>query len=164
MKKVKLIIILSFLFLISCINKDRENKEKTFTSSNVENMKNDGEEKVQNKESFKNCNETFDEFFERFSRDSIFQKSRVHYPLKWYFLADNESSKLSLDIINRVEDYDYIDFTMDSQSDKYEVVYEREEKSVNYILKGSDSGVFMTYKFKTLDECWYMFEIIDEST
>jgi len=147
------------MFFLNCKNKAVDNNfdgKNSTASVSVESVK--------KQEQTKGCNETFDSFFERFSKDSIYQKSRVKYPLKWYYLEDNESNKLSFDVINKKEDYDYVDFTSDNQSDKYEVVHEKKEKEMNYILKGNDSGLFMTYKFKLIDGCWYMIEILDEST
>jgi len=168
MKEVKIIIISSLILFLGCKNKisDLDSREKNSVDSvNLESNKVESEIKnYTKKQSGKDCNETFDSFFERFSKDSIFQKSRIKYPLKWYYLEDNESNKLSFDVINEIDDYDYIDFTSDNKSDKYDVVHEKKEKERSYILKGNDSGLFMTYKFRIIDGCWYMIEILDEST
>lgn len=170
MIKFKLILITLIIFALFSCKKETTSKKVSSNDSllnvvdkkPIHNFKNE-ENKTIPVELVKNCDQTFEDFFERFSRDSIYQKSRVKYPLKWYYLEDNESNKLRFDVINKKDDYDYVDFTLDNQSDKYEVVHEKKEKEMNYILKGNDSGLFMTYKFKLIDGCWYMVEIEDKS-
>lgn len=159
-KMRKLILILCLIPFLGCKNKlaDTSSQENDSTASvSIESIK--------NKEQTRDCKQTFEEFFERFSRDSIYQKSRVKYPFKWSYLEDNESNEMTVDILNSIDDYDYIDFTSDKdESGKYETIIERKEKQVNYILKGKDNGLLMNHIFKVIDGCWYMVEILDEST
>ncbi len=170
MKKVKIIIISSLIIFLSCKNKvaDANPQKKPSTESvNLEKTKNKIEDYTKT-QSFKNCNETFKKFLERFSKDSLFQKSRVKYPLKWSSLEDNESSKIIVDIISNNK-YNYIDFTkdkdaMNNEYDKYEIDIEDLDSIMNYRLKGYDNGINITHKFKLIDDCWYMVEILDQST
>ncbi|MEN8191477.1 MAG: DUF4348 domain-containing protein [Bacteroidota bacterium] len=115
----------------------------------------------------KDCSLTFYEFFEKFSRDSLFQKSRVKYPLKWSYYRESYE-KLTIEHIKQ-KDFTYIDFTedknaMEKKSGKYEVVIERSKYEVNYLLKGYDNGIHMNHIFKLVEGCWFLVEIIDEST
>lgn len=115
------------------------------------------------------CGHSFDAFFERFTKDSVFQKSRVKYPLKWYYLEDNESSKMIVGFINKPSEYNYIDFSVDKDAmnneyDKYSISIEDLGSTVNYILNGYDNGINIKYIFKKINYCWLLVEIEDKST
>ena len=118
----------------------------------------------------KNCDESFDDFFERFSRDSVFQKSRVKYPIEESYIENLESTEIKVDIINNPEEYTFIDFTEDENAfnkelDKYRVIIEKLDKeNVYYKNDGIDNGINIIYKFKLIEGCWYMVEIEDKST
>ena len=154
----------SFLIIIGC-NKKKDSSVNTRILLNLDT--------IQRKElkviEVTNCLIDFDEFFERFSKDSIFQKQRVNYPLKWSYY-DESYEKLTIDYV-RQEDFTYIDFSedknaMEKESGKYKIFIEKKSKNkVTYLLKGYDNGIYMKYIFK-LDkkECWFLVEIVDEST
>lgn len=113
------------------------------------------------------CPVPFEVFFDRFGKDSVFQKSRVKFPLKWSYFGD-DYEKLIVKYVD-IKEFFYIDFSedknaMERESGKYEVVIEKNNDEINYLLKGYDNGLYMTYAFKLIEECWYLVEIIDEST
>ena len=88
MKSFKNIIILSLVFLISCKNNKTGNRDKIVIKDSFFNRKDTTKKSLEGillpfKVS-KNCNEiSFESFFERFGRDSVFQKKRVKYPLNY---------------------------------------------------------------------------------
>jgi len=160
------IIIFSLFLVISCNNKKRKSTSvNTNTLLNLDTV----QRKKTKVDETDNCSIIFDEFFERFSKDSIFQKQRVKYPLKWSYY-DESYEKLTIDYVMK-KDFAYIDFSedknaMENESGKYKVFIEKKGKNkINYLLKGYDNGLYMKYIFE-LDEreCWYLVEIIDEST
>ena len=173
MKEVKIIIISSLILFLGCKNKiaDTSSQEKNSVDSViVENAKDKAEIKdYANTQSFKNCNDTFDEFFERFSRDSVLQKNRIKYPLKESYIEGLESTKIKVDTVNSASEYNYINFTedkhaMDKEYGKYKIEIEQiNNTTIYYKNVGYDNGIYVIYKFKLIEGCWYMIEIEDKS-
>ncbi|MBE9491200.1 MAG: hypothetical protein IMY67_12955 [Bacteroidetes bacterium] len=164
--------ILALLF-ISCANNQKKVnliKENSSIEDTLLELKTDKLAKDIMKDSVmspKDCSLIFNEFFEKFSKDSLFQKSRVKYPLKWSYYRESYE-KLTIEHIEQ-KDFIYIDFTedknaMQKKSGKYEVVIEKSKYEVNYLLKGYDNGIHMNHIFKLVEGCWFLVEIIDEST
>ena len=166
-----------FIFLILFINCKDNKKEvplKTIDSiNNIEPIK----EKLSKDDSLaldipENCNKTFEEFFENFAKDSLFQKSRVKYPVKLiigYYDFDKRKDTTSVELILNKNKFNYIDFTedkdaMDKEYDKYTVSIENLDSIANYKLTGYDNGIRVNYKFKLINGCWFLVEILDEST
>tara|TARA_R110002124_G_scaffold262847_1_gene429017 strand:+ start:71 stop:592 length:522 start_codon:yes stop_codon:yes gene_type:complete len=173
MKKVKIILILSLVLCLSCKKRvaDLNSEEKNSTASvSIENTKDKTEvEDAINTQSFKKCNETFEEFFYKFGNDSIFQKSRIKYPLKLLYNDYEIDSLIIVKEYNNKNEYKYFDFTEDKnainkESEKYTVDIEKSDSIVKYRHLGYDNGIMDTYTFKLIDGCWHMVEILDEST
>ena len=174
MKRFKIILISSIILFLSCKNKttDVNSKEKNSDSVKIEKIKN--VEKTNNStktQSFKNCNETFEEFFEQFGKDSLFQKSRIVNPLR-YLVSDYdyemEKDTIGVELVDR-KDYKYFNFSedkyaMERETEKYTVDIEKLDSITKYRHLGYDNGIRYTYTFKLIDGCWYMIEILDEST
>lgn len=116
------------------------------------------------------CGKSFEVFFEEFSKDSIFQKSRVQYPLRFVYAEGLEDTKWKTDYINKASEFYYIDFTedksaMNKEYDKYTVEIEKiDGNNIYYKNLGYDNGIRMIFKFKKVDDCWLLVEILDEST
>ena len=136
--------------------------------SNEDEQPKTNKENIQVIELQKNCNETFESFFDTFSSDSIFQKNRVKYPLKELYADDLESSKMKVNLIN-ISNYRYQDFTVDKNAmnneyGKYTIeIDKKSESSVHYKHLGYDNGISITYKFNLIEGCWYLVEIEDMS-
>lgn len=172
MKKNKLLLIVVFFISLSCkqFSDEVQNKHKD-SNTDVKSQKNMVEPKSignsQRAEDETLCNQDFDTFFKRFASDSVFQKQRVKFPLKWFFFEDSYE-KLSSDILEK-SDYNFIDFredkdAMKNESGKYEIIIEKGDHEVNYLLKGYDNGIYLSYKFELFNSCWFMVEIKDQST
>ena len=119
-----------------------------------------------------NCNETyddFDRFFERFSKDSIYQKQRIKYPLNESYIKSLDPTVIHVNKIN-VNEYRFINFGIDKYAlqkeyDKYIVKIEKLNSNlVQYYWYGYDNGINITYKFKLIGNCWLLVEILDRST
>ena len=163
---MKIIIILSLIFILGCKKSSKSND--SIVSNKIQDVKNIRNKKQENVKAFEDCNETFEEFFEKFARDSVFQKNRVKYPLK---LLYNDYEVDSVIVADRFTEnnYRYFDFTkdkkaMEKESDKYTVEIEKLNNIVKYRHLGYDNGIMNTYTFKLISNCWYMVEILDEST
>lgn len=166
MKKV-FIIILTIVF-IGCVNIQKENNiNNTSITDTLLMSKNDSE--IEPIAILTDCSLVFDEFFEKFSKDSLFQKRRVKYPLKTSYIEDVETGNLTTKLISNTYEYNYINFTkdknaMDKEYDKYSVYIENLEEIVYYKLLGYDNGIHVSYRFELIDDCWLLVEILDEST
>ncbi|WP_437398704.1 DUF4348 domain-containing protein [Flagellimonas lutimaris] len=171
MKNIVLIS-LAICCTVSCKQKASKNKEQTMDS--IDSVKtvlvNESEKQVETVPQVmaKDCNQTFDTFFEKFAKDKIFQKNRIKYPLKSIYYTDVIDDEPEVEYID-YESFDYIDFTKDKEAinnefDKYEVQTEVNENNSLYKWLGIDNGIHVTYKFNLIDDCWYMVEILDEST
>jgi|GEM_PF-2459113 len=142
--------------------------ESTVLSEKVDNHKEEKEQIIEPIEMAKDCNQTFEAFFERFAKDSIFQKNRVKYPLEWFYYKDVTDKTPTLEIVE-YGSFNFVDFAKDKEAfnneyDKYEVEIEKKKNHNLYKLLGIDNGIHVTYKFKLIDGCWYLAEILDEST
>ncbi len=110
--------------------------------------------------------EEFDTFFKRFSEDSVFQLSRIDFPIS-YYSVDIEDNKE--EYVYNKNDFWYINFIEDSEAatrnaDAYEPVIEKGDSKTRYIRKGIDNGIRIEYYFEMNDKGeWYMVEIVDNS-
>ncbi|SNY94786.1 DUF4348 domain-containing protein [Flagellimonas pacifica] len=169
--------LLGFCILLGVFSCKRELRNKEASLDTIESIvldtepvsdkhKEDGAAKAI--EMDKDCGEIFDAFFERFAKDSIFQRNRVKYPLEWFYYKDVTDKAPTMEIVEYGSS-NYVDFTKDKEAfnneyDKYEVEIEKKENHNLYKLLGIDNGIHVTYKFNLIDGCWYLVEILDEST
>ena len=148
MNKV-LILLFSIILLFNCNENKKNNEVRKF--------------QIEQK-----CNMTFETFFDKFSRDSIFQKKRIRFPLKESYVIDLESSKMQIDIIYSSE-YSFRNFKLDKEAKnkeygKYTVDIEKvNDTIVNYKHKGIDNGIYRIFIFKQIKACWHLTEILDKS-
>lgn len=95
--------------------------------------------------------ESFDEFLAKFSNDSVFQMSRVSFPLKHVFL-DDDTFKLDSTTISK-KDYclNKLYYELYERSDAFPVLYD------NFDLNVRDTGerVFQWKGFTGMDERYY---------
>lgn len=111
---------------------------------------------------------SFKDFFMKFSRDSLFQISRIQFPLKYSYFEEYNDSLM----VERIEikDWNYIDFEDDSMAyknneDAYQIRFiEKGRDSVEYLRKGIDNGINMSYTFKRIVSQWFLVEIVDRSS
>lgn len=143
MKNYKLITVIFICFVISC------NK----TSSKVDTKMSTFENKIEN--------ENFDVFIKRFSNDSVFQKSRIIFPLK-------------------AETYDVETFTYNNEYEtlenwRFERLFNHSNpKIINniktvknqkiFLYQTEDTGIHIEYFFKLTKNRWVLYLIKDSST
>ena len=102
--------------------------------------------------------EDFNTFFEKFKKDSVFQKQRVVFPLKVrVFNIDNlKTEENSLE----EENYELL------RIDENEVSMEKKisKDSVKIILKGKDNGIYIETQFLKDKGIWKLESYNDQST
>jgi hypothetical protein len=157
MKKVFLVFLgLGVLFLLDC-----ENKNSVFLQEN---------DKIIINDSFKNIsNKTdkigdFKSFFNEFNKDTIFQISRIIYPVE-IKTFDYFTETDSITYLKKNEWKPYLN-VIDNKEFKYiveieELIIDKETK-VNIQIE--DTGVYVDYYFKKIDNQWYLYKIEDRST
>lgn len=110
--------------------------------------------------------ECFDEFIIRFKSDSLFQKERIKFPLKW--TAYNLSNDKLEDYEILKEQWNYEKFDDRSQPDtydRYSIEIERiKGNKVHLIKKGIDNGIRIVYCFVAQRDIWNLGRVIDYST
>jgi hypothetical protein len=110
---------------------------------------------------------SFEAFFKQFSTDSIFQESRIVFPLRHTFYDVYEDTLTSATI--NANDWTFIDFRKDSlavslKEDAFNIeINKKDSLNVDYLRKGIDNGISMTYSFEKRDSRWYLIDIIDDS-
>jgi len=177
MKSLKCIIILSLIFLISCKNNKAGNTDEIVdVKDSVFDMKSTIKKSLKTDvllsiKTPKNCNEiSFEVFFERFGKDSLFQKQRVKYPLKESYIESLDPTIIKTDTIYNISEYKYIDFIKDKDGmkreyEKYSIEIEKiDNENIYYKNLGYDNGIHIIFKFKLIAGCWFLVEILDEST
>lgn len=115
----------------------------------------------------KSSKEDFNNFFVKFSNDSIFQKDRVKDTLYLHNLVETDKFEV---LKFTKEDISYMDFRDDTlaykkEYDKYRVETVIKEDSTNYSMYGIDNGILLHYVFmrdKQNNE-WYLTSIHDYS-
>ena len=113
-------------------------------------------------------NEKFNAFFDRFSADSVFQESRISFPLSYYV---SEIAGGTEEYIIEDGEWNFETFYLDKEAanrdiDAFEgVVKEINSEEVMYLRQGIDNGIRVEYYFEMNDkEEWYLMEVIDKST
>jgi len=136
-RPLKLISILIFVFLTSC-------------SLVKNNQTHDSENKT--------AIEDFEAFYDKFHSDSIFQMSRIKFPLKGFMVdgLEQENWKKKNWSTLKTKVYD-IDTTM------YMTDYIKTYKSFIEKVWIKDSGFFVEYRFKVIRRKWYLVYAVDQN-
>ena len=148
-----IILVLVPFFIYSC-----QGKESKIESLNIEQTV-----------ASANCEPDFDVFFQEFSKDFIFQKNHIKFPLSVAYYADEYHEELIVETIETKSDFKYIDFTddvnaMQTETDKFTTEKVKAKTRATYKRLGYDNGIMVSYKFEIINGCWTMVEVIDEST
>jgi len=139
--KNRYIILLFLLTLFSCNNEN----------SKVTNNKNFSEKPLKNKTTVNN-DEKFNDFFIRFSSDSTFQSSRVHFPIRVMELNTEKLSDETI-ILNK---NNYYFQNIDLKSKDYKINEEVKNDSAKVTLKGIENGIFMEIFFYKKNGIWWL--------
>ncbi len=170
---IKRIIVFTIIVLtmVRCHDSKKE-ESKTINTDNKE-LKKEIESKA-NKISVvkpEDCGMDFNAFFVKFSKDSIFQRSRVKYPLKMiYFDAYGSDQTTPIEEYIKLQDYQFFDFSLDNEAKNREVnaytikIEKKENDTYLYRQLGIDNGIMVEFKFIKDNGCWLLVSLKDEST
>ncbi len=156
--------IIKFLLFISIIFSCKENKiepseKKAVTSVSSELI-------LENRSVQNDVDEGFDEFFERFKIDSVFQLSRIADSVSVYSDYDQRGIEKIKYSKKRFSFYDYNSDTLayKRDSDAFTIKIEKKPDSVTYYSTGYDNGinVFRVFK-KNKEGKWFYCSLHDYS-
>jgi hypothetical protein len=101
--------------------------------------------------------EDFNAFFDNFSADSVFQKTRIDNPLPVIF-SDSDGDSLQRMEVHKVS-FDSKDWEGELEINQVRI----SEDTFKVILQVVDTGVFIEQYFALREGHWHLFEIIDSS-
>ena len=117
----------------------------------------------------KSIPEDFYSFFERFNSDTVFQISRIEFPLDYYSI-DWEKSDYSMkndpiDSLNYTAfDLTYNDSFARREFDQFTREFELKNDSCKVLFNGVDNGIHEEYLFVRKNEKWLFVSATDTST
>lgn len=141
MNKLNLIFCFGSLFLMGCIT---ENKK-------IETQKNIVLEE-----------ESFEIFLEKFNKDSIFQLSRIDFPMRVHEL-DYENNLALIEKTIQKKDYKKLDFTIQKNVEYLQKTILKGDEAVIEI-RGINNGIYSDIIFKKQAGKWKLKTLIDSST
>ncbi|MCS3798877.1 DUF4348 domain-containing protein [Niastella sp. OAS944] len=106
--------------------------------------------------------ESFDSFFEKFSSDSVFQKSRIKFPLtSQVYDIDSEKEVTST---TDASEWAFFNIKQLKQDKKY--IFKTSSEKEQYIInvKMEDTGIYVDYIFDRQSGKWTLVKIVDQST
>ena len=110
--------------------------------------------------------ETFETFFGQFSRDSVFQRERIAFPLTIHVWEIDDTQ---IEQIIQKQDWEFEDFSKDAaaakrETDAFAVQYRKQPPFRIYQRQGIDNGIQIAYYFEQKEGKWYLVKIEDKST
>ncbi len=111
--------------------------------------------------------EDFSVFFDKFSKDSAFQVSRVKFPVTALLFTSSDRIRDTLSI--EQAQWKFMDFAKDKSArfnkyEKYEpLLLKEDEHHVIYRLEGIGQERKISYHFEQQEGTWYMVKLSDDS-
>ncbi len=144
------IILFVILLLFSCQNNNSKSKEIT-DSTQINFIQKEVIEETD-----------FDNFFEKYRSDSVFQVNHTKFPLKCHNIELEEITT----IFTQKSNWEFNNFedNKTSEYDQYEYIKEIGNSNlVLYKMQGIDNGILVIYKFAFADEKWNLEEVENAS-
>lgn len=112
------------------------------------------------------ADENFHEFLKKFNQDSLFQMSRITFPLKITTIDDNFDS--IEEVINK-EEYTKMDFTypidaLTRELDRYTQKIKLSKDTAVIQVRGYDNGIYTDIIFENKNGKWHLKTWNDQST
>lgn len=150
-KPIILLSLLSILFL-NCKNEKTESGNEELEKSKVENARIE-------KQTLKIADENFEDFLKEFSRDSVFQITRVKFPLKVKGL-DYDNMEEQEKMISKSE-YRKLDFTypknaLTRELDRYSQKNVLKNNIMVVEIRGTDNGIYSDFIFEKIAGKWFL--------
>lgn len=102
-------------------------------------------------------NETFEVFFKKFSTDSVYQLSRIVFPLNVEELETDDARISTM----TAKEWGYMNFVL-KKPYLMKTISVNDTTKVNVQME--DTGVYVDYLFTTIDGKWMLVKIVDQST
>ena len=160
-------LIISFLFMFSCseesINKVHlKNENKSEPQKVILHVKN---HKVVNKLSLLS---DFKIFLTKFNDDKVFQIKSIEFPLK--FEVTDEFDMPNSGYIEILKQNEWLHLTISEpkcsfldETIRLEFKVNELENKISVIIKGTETGIYITYVFEKKLDKWRLIKIIDDS-
>ncbi|PLK44822.1 DUF4348 domain-containing protein [Emticicia sp. TH156] len=136
------LLLLVFIISMSCNNQSKESANKIVSKGM--NLK----------------EESFDDFFHSFSRDSVFQNSRIKFPL--LVIIDDIDEKEQKLITQK--DWGFFGIAKLSKPKYIQTVEKINSQEYHLTIQMEDTGVYVVYVFKREKNSWMLTQMIDSST
>lgn len=157
MKQFVFAISVIIVFLsISCKKENAKEENKA-----IEIKKDSIKEEVFLTDESKKQEEDFSYFIEKFSKDSVFQRSRVNFPIKIQLLDDDFEL---VEFIVEKEDYFTLNFIYpdDFIEFKQKIILHQNKATIE--VRGTANGIMIDYFFEKIEGKWKLKTWIDSST
>jgi hypothetical protein len=108
----------------------------------------------------------FESFISKFSKDSLFQISRITFPLRVQELELSDSSSYIENIID-LSDHRMLDFSppeFKNGQEAYTIQNKVEESKATIEVRGIDNGIITDFYFEKIEGKWMLVYWIDSST
>lgn len=135
MKNLTVFLTIILLTFISC-DKSRTQEKRNISNSNIEN---------------------FDSFYDKFHKDSLFQISRLKFPLKGGPDRGDINEEWSKENWHMLKTKIY-----DVDTTQYKVSYEKHEKSFLEKVWIEDSGFSFEYKYELIGKKWFLVSAFEQ--
>lgn len=110
----------------------------------------------------------FKTFIKLFNKDSLFQVSRVKFPITIKYADWKKEYKYTEETIQKENyfmlDFEYSDSLKTRDYDKYEQFIKVDGIKATIELRGIDNGIYSDYYFEKIDGKWTLKTWIDSST
>lgn len=166
-KPIIFLLLISFLF-VNCKNEISKTDHAKVEESKIESAKTE-------KSSSKITDENFEAFLKDFSRDSLFQISRVKFPLKvkeidlesMEEINENKSGFKERTILK--SEYTKLDFTYPNDAltrelDRYSQKNILKNNLMTVEIRGIDNGIYSDFYFEKINGKWFLKSWKEQST
>jgi len=157
------LLLLLTLTFISCSNSSDKKLASEQTTSNETTVVSPKTEEYRSPNVPADVDSKFETFIEYFSKDSLFQISRIDFPLKVKASDGNGETET---IINK-SDFRKLTFGDKSaktrEFDKYEQTYKIEGNKAVVETRGIDNGIFIDTYFEKINGKWELVTSVDSS-
>ncbi len=104
-----------------------------------------------------NSGEDFDKFYERFHEDSVFQVSRLKFPIGGMSIKGFEKTQWTRDNLPLLKTKIY-----DVDTTQYKVTFKKTEKMFTQKVWIENSEFSSEFRFELIDKKWYLVYVLDQ--
>ena len=110
------------------------------------------------KELIKNSGENFDKFYNKFHNDSLFQLSRIKFPLGGMYIEGFNKKTWTRDNLPLMKTKIY-----DVDTTQYKVTFKKTDKTFTQKVWIENSGFSSESRFELIDRKWYLVFVLDQN-